>query len=322
MARGPHHGRLIVWPAVLLRNPWPRLERWRSGCCRAFLYRTAYVLARLTRRRTLYVWPQVPPKSPATILKVARQLGIRLRPGTFADQPLLIWEDETWLTAAPPRTAVNAGCADISKSRVQAVAEAVFGYGYALDPVTHRGPMVVKSDRNATHDGRVVVGPLAEREQSLVYQRDIDGRINATEMIEYRLPVVLGTFPSVYEKTRLVENRFASNSIRTRVFTDLGAVFSADELRCLRDLCAAFSLDFGELDIIRDRGDGRIYVLDVNKTPHGPPKSLTVIGAFRAVRHISRAFDAWPALHQGDRPRRLTGRPSPAPSARPPTAGA
>lgn len=279
-----------------LRHPREKLERRRTDFCRAVLYRSAYLLARLRRRSTLHVWPAVPPKGSATILKVARQLGIRLRQGTFDDRPLLIWEDRTRLTARPPPDALNAGCTDISKSRVQAEFEDIFGYGYAVDPLTHRGPMVVKSDENGTHDGRIVVGPIAAREPDVVYQRDIDGRISETEMFEYRLPVVLGDFPSVYVKTRLVTKRFASNSTHTRVVTDLRTVFSEAELDRLRDLCAAFALDFGELDILRDRSDGRIYVLDVNKTPHGPPKSLTVIGAFRAIGHIARALDAWPAL--------------------------
>jgi hypothetical protein len=33
-------------------------------------------------------------------------------------------------------------------------------------------------------------------------------------------------------------------------------------------------LDFGELDILRDNDDGRIYIVDVNNTPSGPRRGV------------------------------------------------
>ena len=49
----------------------------------------------------------------------------------------------------PVPGAVNGGCLDISKSRVEAAARAAFGYWAAVDPTRHDGPMVRKSEENA-----------------------------------------------------------------------------------------------------------------------------------------------------------------------------
>ena len=34
-------------------------------------------------------------------------------------------------------------------------------------------------------------------------------------------------------------------------------------------VCREMGLDYGELDVLRDREDGRLYILDVNDTPSG-----------------------------------------------------
>jgi hypothetical protein len=55
-------------------------------------------------------------------------------------------------------------------------------------------------------------------------------------------------------------------------------------------LCREMRLDFGELDVLRDRHDGRIYVVDVNRTPWGPPRTLGTRGALRAIDLVAEAF--------------------------------
>ena len=37
-----------------------------------------------------------------------------------------------------------------------------------------------------------------------------------------------------------------------------------DEVERLLEFCGAIGLDYGELDVLLDNGDGRIYVVDVN----------------------------------------------------------
>ena len=44
-------------------------------------------------------------------------------------------------------------------------------------------------------------------------------------------------------------------------------MLSKDEQAKLLQFCRAIGLDYGELDVLRDNGDGRIYVVDANNTP-------------------------------------------------------
>ena len=44
-------------------------------------------------------------------------------------------------------------------------------------------------------------------------------------------------------------------------------VLKPDEVERLLEFCGAIGLDYGELDVLLDNGDGRIYVVDVNKPP-------------------------------------------------------
>ena len=43
-------------------------------------------------------------------------------------------------------------------------------------------------------------------------------------------------------------------------------VFSADEITLIKTFCQKMQLDFGAIDVMRDKHDGRIYIVDVNKT--------------------------------------------------------
>jgi len=50
----------------------------------------------------------------------------------------------------------NGHCLDISKSTLDRHHQEVFGYGLAVDPTSHAGPMLEKSEGNAVHDGREI----------------------------------------------------------------------------------------------------------------------------------------------------------------------
>ncbi|MGE4033592.1 MAG: hypothetical protein AB7F91_05325, partial [Parvularculaceae bacterium] len=70
------------------------------------------------------------------------------------------FEDREFRTAPLPapfqtssnRPAFNVGCHDIRKSVVSRVFEEVFGYSLTIDPRTHRGEAVEKSELNGKHD--------------------------------------------------------------------------------------------------------------------------------------------------------------------------
>src|SRR5689334_7238944 len=94
------------------------------------------------------------------------------------------FDDSTFCTPQVPdftgRTrkvrSVNFNCRDISKSTISQASERVSGYSLAVDPAKYDGPIVDKSEVNAAHDGRIVMGPI-ERVSGRSYQRLIDNEV-------------------------------------------------------------------------------------------------------------------------------------------------
>lgn len=226
---------------------------------------------------------------------VCKFAGARIVNDPACADAAFFFEDATRST--PPLDALpahlprfNFDCADVSKSRVAAVFEAVFGYPLAVDPTAHHGPMVEKSEDNGAHDGRIVEGPCAPL-AGRVYQRVIDNRRDDGLVEDLRCPTILGRIDAMFIKRRPVEARFANaNAEVERARAE--ELFSADERAKLAAFVRAMGLDWGGLDVLRDRQDGRIYVVDVNKTDMGPPTALALADQVRAARALARTFAA------------------------------
>jgi hypothetical protein len=259
--------------------------------------------------RTVLVGPE-PVALPDMLWKVLRVLGLRAVRTPGAHVCAVHWDLATAPAPWPVPGAVNGGCLDISKSRVEAAARAAFGYGAAVEPTRHDGPMVRKSEENARHDGTVVRGPMTAPEPGAIYQRLVDTEAVPGVLEELRVVLVAGSCPVVYVKRRPSRDRFGHGPSDARAARP-EAVMSAEELAGLRAACADMRLDLGEADLLRDRRDGRLYLVDVNKTPWGPPRTLGTRDALRAVRATAEAFDgAFLAPAVRERPvrvRTLTG---------------
>jgi len=52
------------------------------------------------------------------------------------------------------------------------------------------------------------------------------------------------------------------------------------------------NLDWGGIDVLRDAQDGRIYVVDVNKTDMGPPIVLPLHEKMRSTAILAKALKA------------------------------
>ena len=187
--------------------------------------------------------------------------------------------------SATPRR-INFDCPDVSKSRVAEVFEAVFGYPLAVDPASHIGPMVEKSEFNGAHDGRVVEGPCAPRD-GFVYQRVVDNARPDGLVEDLRCPTVFGRIGPVFLKRRPVGDRFANINAQVELST-AEACFSADERARLSAFLHAMRLDWGGIDVLRDKSDGRLYVVDVNKTDMGPPTALALGKKLKSVSALGR----------------------------------
>jgi hypothetical protein len=229
---------------------------------------------------------------PETLYKVLRLLGVRaVAASTERTVTAVHWTLATHAPPSPVSGAVNGGCIDISKRRVEAASRATLGYDAGVDPEDHDGWCVRKGDANALHDGVLIRAPVRDPDPDAVYQRLVDTEAAPGVIEELRVPVIAGTLPGVYVKRRPAHDRFGHGP-STATPAAAQDVLDAGEVRAVLALCRAMALDFGELDVLRDRHDGRIYVVDVNRTPWGPPRTLGTRGALRALALLSEAFEA------------------------------
>jgi hypothetical protein len=261
------------------------------------------LVARLTRPRTercqveIECYPGIPYHR-HVVWKIALYAGAKLRlyQGEEPQRAVrlrLFWPDISALSGSaqplpspPPEWwhgALNGGSRDTGKRTAERVFEEVFGYRLAVDPTAHKGPCVAKSNFGSTHDGRVLDCPIAEADPALAYEVLIDNRADGDTVLDLRVPIVGGDIPFVYMKYRPLSSRF-SNTNTAVTIAEAEQVFSASEREGIRQFCQAMGLDLGELDVLRDAKDGRVYIVDVNRTAWGPPRPLRTADAAQAVR--------------------------------------
>jgi hypothetical protein len=188
---------------------------------------------------------------------------------------LIHWRNgTTW--GEPPTgldaRAINARVRDISKRHVNEVHGKVFGYD--LEPEADATEFVAKSDRNATHDGRIVA--RRSDEAGVVTQRLIDNRLDEHMVTDFRVVLMDGRIVLCVVRYRPATNRFLGQGFSLlAVLTEPAASFSSVERAQLAAMCDAVGADWAELDVLRDRASGRLYVVDVNPTPGAPIPSLS-----------------------------------------------
>jgi hypothetical protein len=186
---------------------------------------------------------------------------------------------------------VNVDCNDISKSRVEAIFEDVFGYTSLVDPRHYVGPCVYKSEINGTHDGEIVECPI-ENPREGIYQLLLDNRVGDEFVLDIRVPVIGDTVPFVLLWHKPLSDRFG-HWVSRQVIAEVGDVFSPAEQRNLLDFARRMELDYGDLDVLRDQNSSRIYVIDANNTPDWERPALPDPGndVKMLARHFATAFD-------------------------------
>ncbi len=237
------------------------------------------------------------PNRDAVMYQICHLLGYRISGDPRTPAALaLAWEDRTFrpvsaelASLAMHMTVLNVGCRDVSKHRVDAVHQEVFGYGAAIDPRTHEGPYVRKANDNARHDGRVIHGPVDRLESGVVYQRVVDNRVGDDLVEDIRVAVYGDAIPLCYLKRRPIENRFSNTNSWVSIATP-SEVLSWRERRLIVQFCRRMGMDVGEVDALRDRRTGVLYVVDTNPTPAGPPNGLPQREARVALRRLAAGF--------------------------------
>jgi len=260
-------------------------------------YKLAYLKARLQQNDTFTIlcYP-ICPDSLYILYKLAHLLGCRVTCDPKLAYDLVVhFEDmthssiDTVLSAlAEQRHILNIGCTDISKTRVDAVFAEVFGYSAMIDPLTHTGQCVMKSDMNGMHDGKIITCPIAAVTPGYVYQRIINTQVGDLVQ-DIRVPIIGEKIPFAYLKYRSVNDRFSNTNNRVET-AETYDVLSSQEIERLTQFCQKIGLNYGELDTLRDRNDGVLYVVDVNNTPYGPPNHLPAREQKRALSILATTF--------------------------------
>ncbi len=187
---------------------------------------------------------------------------------------------------------LNRHCNDISKNKINATFAEVFGYSLSVDPRRHHGKCVMKLNWNALHKGRTIECPVDAVDEDFVYQKLIRNETDDGQVEDMRVPVFDGCTPFVYLKYRTVKDRFIDrvHTNTKATIAEVRDVLSDDELKNIHRFCAEIGMDIGEVDVLRDRDDGRIYIVDANNTPSGPPSPISEAEGNIAVQRLARAF--------------------------------
>lgn len=186
---------------------------------------------------------------------------------------------------------INEKCTNISKQAVADTFEQVFGYPLEVDPTLYTGQAVCKSNNNATHDGQIIQCPVSkdQMQSGNVYQKLINNSPDGKLVRDLRVVYAYGQIPVAYIKCRKISRRFANENTHVEL-KQASDLFSSTEIEKICQMAQAMGLEFGGLDVLRDEDDGRIYIVDVNKTCMGPPIALPHKLKIEAVEKIAEAF--------------------------------
>ena len=251
-------------------------------------------------RLSVYSLPVVPRYWYLLSVSLSR-LGVKFIDSADQADIAIYFDDDTY--SEPPHLLngpdiqLNFECRDISKTHVQNIFKEIFGYDLGVDPRKYGGRMVAKTEVNGAHTGKIVQGPC-EAEDGYVYQKLIDNRSKEGRVTDIRCPTLFGEIPLVYLKSRPESQRFANLNTHVTMSTAENEL-SLEERTKVRLFCNAMKLDWGGLDILRDSADGRIYIVDVNKTDMGPPLSLSLKNKLKSTSILAKALENAIKTRQG-----------------------
>jgi hypothetical protein len=200
------------------------------------------------------------------------RVGAKIAHSARTDGVLFAWDTGTFFRPHAlrelPAHALNRYCLDISKSNVDRVWQLAAGYSISVDPLATEGALVEKPEINGLHGGRVVNGPLLESRRGMVYQKLVDARVDERRILQLRPVIIGGRIVLTYAKWREYPHWFKGTELTVPTSSD--DLLSQNEQHLLERFARLIGLDYGELDVLRDRQSGLIYVVDANRTPVRP----------------------------------------------------
>lgn len=251
--------------------------------------------------RKIYAFPHYPGHK-SMLYQVAGELGYvitnRLEGFEQNPGPLFFWDYATTspdiknTNHAPLSVKViNLRCRDISKKHVDDCYQKSFGLSTLVQPSAFTGLMVEKSDDNATHDGRIITGPIPPKQvrADKIYQRLIDNTFNENATFEYRVTIIDRAIPLVYHKIKSKKYQFIRGP-ETVSIMEPETAFSKDEIEKILLFCDAIGLELGELDVLRDKNTNELVIVDANRTPNSPPRSASKETKKKGVQRMAHFF--------------------------------
>lgn len=248
------------------------------------------------KNKSLTVYPEYPSRK-ASIYKVGKNLGLnvtnKIRKGSVYS---IYYENITHRNSigkleklVGKNVILNKDSKDISKNHVDKVHQSVFGYSTIVDPLTHEGTVVKKSDINAVHDGQIINTPIQKKDEQFIYQLLIDNSLSESEVVDIRVPIINSLLDFVYFKHKTTEFRFTNTTYKS-VIKVTDDIFSKEEQLLINSFCKKMKLNYGELDVLRDNASRKIYIIDVNNTPFGPPPNIKKEDGILAMQKLAKSF--------------------------------
>ncbi len=158
-----------------------------------------------------------------------------------------------------------------------------FGYHTRIDPQLFNGKAVCRSEYNETHSGTIVECPVDEVKKDCIYQVLIDNRNVEGLFEEIRVPIIGKIIPYVYITLKEQNARFETRAQKV-LLEEMDKYISKDEKTKILKFTSSIGLDFGEIDVMRHRFNGKLYIVNVNNTPYGPQANLSKEENLMAVK--------------------------------------
>lgn len=118
-----------------------------------------------------------------------------------------------------------------------------------VDPLSHAGPGVVKSERQAASDGRLTMFPLRRREPGNVYQRFIDNVTDDGLCQDISVQVLGMCIPHVRLEYRPAdERRFKKNQLMLTQVVEPGEALTGLEQRQILQLARDLGMEVGKFE--------------------------------------------------------------------------
>jgi hypothetical protein len=245
-------------------------------------YAYSFILNR-GRVKTVLFYPDYPSKR-AVLYKVFRLAGYNITnnpesryiKSVFWSEKTIRDHDTVAIKLHSGAPMINYYFTDSSKVHVEKAFQTIFNDTTFVDPMQYNGSCVKKSNYNAVHDGVILKCPVSETDPESVYQIVVDNIVEGKYAEDMRIPVINYNIPFIYLKYKSVEKRFGTfkqsltRGKKQKLIENPSALLNQDEIRKIIDFCRLINMEYGELDVLRDRKSKRIYIIDANNTPHGP----------------------------------------------------